>query len=127
MRGDLRIRNHPHHLTHLNHRVRWEEEGFRIKDRLADHLVGTREALPGDHHHHHHLHLLLLRTLHQVLQGSVSSLSYQHQPIKRSPTSRRQRTSLRQRNGIVLDDRPSSILRKIDGISTMTKRLFDSC
>jgi hypothetical protein len=92
---------------------------------LKDRLVGTREVPLGRHRRHHLLRPR--RTLHRVLQQSLRSLLYQHPHTKRNPMSRHRRISLRQRSGIVSDDKPSSTLRKIDEISTMTKRLFDSC
>jgi hypothetical protein len=118
-RKGLQTRSHPTgHLTRLV-----------LRDRLMD----IREDPLGDHLHHHHHHLLLrrLQTLHQLRHQESpqfpSHQSYQRPHIKRSPTSRRQRTSLRQRSGIVSDDRPSSTSRKIDETSIMTKRSFDSC
>jgi hypothetical protein len=101
------------------------EEDLWVRHRLMDRLVLHLQAPRGDHHHLH-LHRLL-ETLHQVPQESFQSLSYQHRHTKRSPMSKRQKTSPRQGSGIVSDDRPSSTLRKIDEISTMTKRLFNSC
>ena len=102
----------------------------RLEDRLVlhlrDRLVDIREV-PLGRRHHHHLLRRLLRTLHQVLQGSLPSLSYQHRRTKRSPMSKRQRTSPKQKSGTVSVDRPSSISRKIDETSTMTRRSFDSC
>jgi hypothetical protein len=94
-----------------------EEEGLQASHRLGDHLVL----------HLHHRLRRLLGIPHRVSRELLQSPLRQHQRIRRSPTSKRQRTSPRQGNGIVSGDRPSSTLRKIDGISTMTKKLFDSC
>jgi hypothetical protein len=112
-----------------------EGEDLRVSRHLEDRpvlhlrdLVGIREDLLVDRHHRHrHLLLRLLRTLHRVLQGSLPSLSYQHRRTRRSPMSKRQRTSPRQRSGTVSVDRPSSILKRTDETSTMTRRSFDSC
>jgi hypothetical protein len=111
-----------------------EEEDLRASRRLEDPLVfhlrdplvGIREV-PLGRRRHHHLLLRLLRTLHRVLQGSLPSLSYQHRRTKRSPMSKRQKTSPKQKSGTVSVDRPSSISRKTDETSTMTRRSFDSC
>jgi hypothetical protein len=75
---------------------------------------------------HRHRCPLLLRTLHRVLRKSLRFLSRRHLHTRRSPMSRRQRTSLRRRSGIVSDDKPSSTSRRIDGTSTMIRRSFDS-
>jgi hypothetical protein len=115
---------------HLNRRGQGEKEvDPQIRDLPTNHLGVLRE----DHHLRHLRHLRLLHllrlpmTLHRDLRKSLRFSSHQHPHIKRSPMSKHQKTSLRQRSGIVSGDRPSSTLRKIDEISTMTKRLFDSC
>ena len=76
---------------------------------------------PGAPRHHH------LRTLRQVLRWLVPSLSHQHQRIRKNPTSKRRKTSLKQRSGTASADRLSSTSRRTNEISTMTKRSFDSC
>ena len=108
---------------------------------LRDRLEGIREDRLVDRHRHRHRHLLVdrlqvlllhlrLRLLgipHQVPRELLPSLLHQHRRIKRSPMSRRQRTSPKQKSGIVSGDKPSSISRKIDETSIMTKKSFDSC
>ena len=111
---------HPDHLRTRGHQ---EEKGLQVRD----HLVVLLEVLRANHQHRPPRHLLhrrrlLLRTLHRVLQESLQYLSYQHLHTRRSPMSRHQRTSRRQRSGIAFDDKPSSTLRKIDGTSTMTRK-----
>ena len=100
----------------LTFHLRVRLEGIR-EDRLVDRLQVLLLRLL----------LRLLGTPHRVPRELLQSLSYQHRRTKRSPMSRRQKTSPKQRSGIVSGDRPSSISRKIDETSIMTKRSFDSC
>jgi hypothetical protein len=124
-------------LLHGHPQIRQGNQGQEdpLTFHLRDRLEGIREGLLVDRHRHRHrlqllrlLRLLrLLGTLHRVPRELLQSLSHQHQRTKRSPMSKRQRTSPKRKSGIVSGDKPSSISRKIDETSIMTKRSFDSC
>jgi hypothetical protein len=115
---EVLLPDHPDHPDRQTHRDHQEEEDPRVNHRQVDPLE--------DHHQlRRHLHH---QTLHRVpLQESLRFLSHRHPRIKRSPMLKHQRTSLRQRSGIVSDDKPSSTSRRIDETSTMIRRSFDSC
>jgi hypothetical protein len=116
------VRGHPQ--THQGNQEQEDPLTFHLRDCLE----GIQEGPLEDRHLLRHRHLLLpLRTLHRVLPGSLLYQLYQHRRTKRNPTSKRQRTSPKQRNGTASADKLSSTSRRTDEILTMTKRSFDSC